>query len=421
MASKKDALPYGARWGFRTPSPDFARTAVEPLSPLPASASPYVARTSSFSSSYAPPPVLSYSPQYSAVSRSFRGADPAPQPPQPSYAHGYMISSPADRQLPKLQTNPLDALADIALMHGARLATGPAYNPPPLPMPTMIPPTFVAASVPTSTWPRPDSAQPQLSPQAREVPYIHAEQRRSSFSADHRDASYSFGTIGQERRSVSRGRDHGSLSNVDEVPPALSRSSPIAAMPLPAMQPAPPAAAEAPAQATADDPLSVPKTEESRHHWINASPKDEYIPHPEEADIHEHSITVSRPQMTAQPVQNSEDGALDADFGKSGTVSLPTPTQDDHVIAGSESPAEEVAFVQEVPELQDSVANRTPEITETEIPTKAAVTAEEPPTKDVDALEATRQDELMVEAPPLVKAGELFCPIYPSTSLMNRL
>ncbi|KAA8912322.1 hypothetical protein FN846DRAFT_916773 [Sphaerosporella brunnea] len=402
MASQK---PYGARWGFRTPSPDFARTAVEPLSPLPAAASPYGARTPSFSSSYVPPPVQpSYSPQYSAVSRSFRGPDPAPQPPLPSYSHGYMLSSPVDRYPQKLQgpQNPLDALADIALMHGAsRLAPGPSYNPPPLSMPTLSSPTFVAA-VPSSTWPRPDSAQPPVSPRTRDVAHIPAEPRRTSFSTDPREPSYSFGTIGQERRSVSRTRELGGPSNVDSAVtlPPIARSLPVPAQPLPALQPEP-AATEASVQATADDPLSAPKTEESRHPWINASPIDEYLPCPKDVDNHGHSITLSQPKAAFQPIPNTMDGFLGSDFTKSGTASLPTPTQEDHVIVSSESPADLV--VQEVPNIEDSVAKLTPEITEeTEILPEATVTVEEPPAPATD--EAPR-DELMAAAQPLTGAA----------------
>jgi hypothetical protein len=409
MASQKDALPYGARWGFRTPSPDFARTAVEPLSPPPASASPYLARAPSFSSPYAPPPVHSYSPQYPAMSRSFRGADPPPQLPQPSYAHGYMIPSPTDKQIQKPQSNPLDALADIALMHGAsRLAPGPAYNPPTLPMPTIASPTFVAAAIPTPTWPRPDSAQPPVSPRAHNVAHVPAE-RRASYSTITREPSLSFGTIGQERRSIPRSRDHGNPSNADAAAAALSRGSPTQASPLlPAMQPEP-AAAEAPAQATAGDPLSEqPKAGESRHPWINASPIDEYIPCPDDVDGHEHSITVS--EESVQPVPNAMGSFLDC--GKEETTSLPTPTQEDHVVANCDIP-EGTAVVSKI---QDSVANLTPESTEIEASTRATLVAEEPLMKNVEEQGVAKnvpENQPMVDPPALVEGGKYSTLLFP--------
>ncbi|KAI5846678.1 hypothetical protein BZA05DRAFT_133642 [Tricharina praecox] len=442
MAASRDGLPYGSRWGFRTPSPDFARTAVEPLSP-PAATPAFAARSSSFSNpNYPPPPTTysSYSPQYPPVSRSSRDPEPAfhhPSPRAPSPApnpynhHGYSFAPPNYKLLPKAAPNPLDALADIALMHGAgRLPSGPTYNPPPLLFPTMAspsPPVATAVMVsPSPSWQRPDSALPPTMPTSK----ISMERIIPHAKPAH---EHNFGPIGQERRSVSGGRErrNSAIADAPLSPPSpaavrllpmksrlplpdlpravmepLPVMEPLSARLLPSVimmsEPAPPAEIQLP------QPGPTPEELRSRYPWINASPVDMYMDSSNDGEDDEDgfSIAVMRPgdmsKAFAQYYETPAEGFLDVDVGKSKTTSLPTPSQDDHVIG---SPSDVVMEdVDEAPRVNDSAANFTPEIAEDESPAEVAAVVEDVATVNTEAGELMEVDEKMATDPPAVDA-----------------
>jgi len=437
MAASREGLPYGSRWGFRTPSPDFARTAVEPLSP-PAAATPtFAARSFSFpNANHAspPPPYSSYGLQYPADSRSSHDPEPAfyhpsPRAPSPAphpYSHSYGFVPSIHKQPPKAAQNPLDALADIALMHGAgRLQSGPTYNPSPLPFPTMASPSPpVAAAVMTSpnpSWQRPDSALPPTMPTSRismERMIPHAKPGRE----------LNFGPIGQERRA-SNGPERRNSTVADtslsppsptamrlppmksELPlPDLTRAvmGPLLGIePLPARPLLPAAMISESALPAEEQPLQPEqKPEEQRLYYprISASPADVHTDSPKDVEGgREHSIVRHPVGVSKSVVQHPEtpaDGFLGVNGGKPAATSLPTPTQDDHVIGGL--PEQVVEEEDEVLRANEPTANLTPDIAESH--TGAFSVAENMAAVNTGARELMEVDDKMATGSPIADA-----------------
>jgi hypothetical protein len=404
MATSPDGFPYGSRWNYRTPSPDFARTAVEPLSPPAASTPTFAVRTPSFSNNYASSNVYSYYPQYPAMpSRSIRDADAAA--PQLPFNHGYLLARAAVEKQPQIrETNPLDALADIALLHGAnRLASTSVYNPPALPLPCGSPPTVATTMV--SSWQQPDTAHLSLLPKPLDVANTISVESIGSHTITGREQNY--GPIGHERRSFPGAFFSGREYNNAEISATVPRRSsvPVSAVLLPAAEPIsvpkPPQPSE-PSLPTMLDSTSnsKAKTDESYYPWINSSPIDEYMTSLDDSAVHEHSITVQRPEDPISPTQYlPKDGFLDVDARKPRNTSLPTPTQDDHVIASSVGPSRVVQ--PEAPHTNEPVANLTPECAETGSFAKASGVIEEPSAVVEEPIAAAEELTAVTEEPPV--------------------
>ena len=289
MATSPDGRPYGARWDFRTPSPDFARTAVEPLSPPPPIPSSFVKPPPSvYAINNYPPQSRSSYYDASPYPRNIRAssADTAPLYPYAFHHHHHNDAQPPPPQqqqqhllhhhLPQhRENNRLDALAEIALMHGAnRIA--PAYShPPTLPLPIASP--VPVASAIAHSWQRHDIAQtPILLPRPQDV-----------VDARPLHGGAGFGPIGRERRSLSIAHENGI-----PIPGAIiSRRSPPLGPPLSLAEPdpmlSPPSMVERLPVASVLDSLRAlaPKPdEEHARPWINPSPVDPYLSSADEED-----------------------------------------------------------------------------------------------------------------------------------------
>ena len=359
MASSPDGIPYGSRWGFRTPSPDFARTAVEPLSPpaYPTAAS-FAARPPPLSAISSCPPnaplypaTAAATPPHPPVSpRSARSPDSAL--PFLPFSPGLMMArAVVEKQPASGESNRLDALAEIALLHGAnRLpSAASAYSsavlPPP---PAASPPAPLATAATTPSWPRPDSASPLLV----STPFDTAPAESAGSLADPaREQSY--GPIGYGRRSAPNIREYAAAPSaavalphsLPPPPPPLSHPHPPPPPPLPP-PPTPRRRSSLPVSAVLAPPavhpvrpvktplpvdpvpyaICEPKAPPLPS-WVNSSPVDEYVAVQASSPTHRNSTTVRRSDPAAAPPIPCKlhDGLQDPRH-----VPVPTRTLDDH-------------------------------------------------------------------------------------------
>jgi hypothetical protein len=331
MASSPENLPYGARWGYRTPSPEFARSAVEPLSPTNITSA--ATNTSPFAGAQLPPTTYTQSPPFPSMSQ-------APVPP--SYSNNYMLDSGPAKQLPE-SNNRLDALAEIALMHGAgRLApASPVASSRarslPNPASLFIPP-IVSGDLVTS----PSSAI-AFPPKSLEIADTVPVEPRELATNGVREQK----PIGHERRAVSDGR--GRIADPDAS--VLQRLTTIASAKtitvtktVPAVKPPGLATQQAVGDGLSPTRKNVATAENFEIGSAQAQPKSEDISmlfKTKEGNVLSDGLTV----VDEERAQNN---------------SLPTPTQDDHVIASS------VGSIDTAPEDENKavIANLTPEFAE---------------------------------------------------------
>jgi hypothetical protein len=357
MAAQREGFPYGSRWGFRTPSPDFARTAVEPLSPFPTSTQMTYARESSISNDNAPSSTSSIPPQYpSAV--PLQNAQEHNLPAQ-AVANNSDNSPHIASEIPP--SNPLDTLADIALLHGAGQLTSSHC----------IPPSH-SPVLPTAGFRGPDYYHIGG---ATTIPVGPSNARRNSLHETN------YGPIGYERRAHSTGRDiefnHtpiprrpsiplSELLSPQEEPPleysearglprgnAFSRSPEIgrSSTAVYSDQRSFPAASGADMRVNGFTPTWTKTSSSSRMPLVT-----------EDTTMDDQQTMQAEQPLT--PVQNqSKEDYLALD---SASTSLPTPTQEDHVIASS------VTSGYDQSEKMETGTNLTPECTEAENLAKAS-------------------------------------------------
>ncbi|KAI5784820.1 hypothetical protein FPQ18DRAFT_90917 [Pyronema domesticum] len=351
MAAQREGFPYGSRWGFRTPSPDFARTAVEPLSPYPTSTPICYTRESSISNDNAPSSTSSIPPQYPSAVPLHNAQEhhlPAQAVANNSYNPPHIAS-----EIPP--SNPLDTLADIALLHGAGQLTSSHC----------IPPSH-SPVLPTEGFRGPDYHHIGG---VTTIPVGPSNVRRNSLHET------SYGPIGYERRAHSTGREIEFINTPIPRRPSITLSELLSPQEEPPLEysearglPRGNAFSRSPEMARSStaaysDQRLLPAASGADirvNGYTSSSSRVALVT--EDTTMHDQQTT--QPEQPLTPVQNqSKEDHLALD---SASTSLPTPTQEDHVIASS------VASGCDQSEKMKTGTNLTPECTEAENLVKAS-------------------------------------------------
>ncbi|KAI5791950.1 hypothetical protein EDC01DRAFT_630454 [Geopyxis carbonaria] len=105
MGTKDDSRPHGARWGFRTPSPDFARRAVSPISPPQPHPAAILSNGTSYSY-YTPSPFIPMHHTRGMASRLFQNTQqtaPSSSRDGEAQSHASNQYNPYNREWPQQQ------------------------------------------------------------------------------------------------------------------------------------------------------------------------------------------------------------------------------------------------------------------------------------------------------------------------------
>lgn len=278
-------LPYGSRFGFRTPPPEFAQNAVEPLSPI---AGPTIPKDAP----YAPIPLFQSSPFNSTPASNGRTL----------YNHPTSMSAPAHTfPSPPLysaeaSSNPMLAFADIALAYTPTIfptprtstfaaapiaSTAPSYSPPTSSLGLISSAVNLPNGAPNGGPSHQLSEFPSTSYKPRPIPPFHhptvsvgqspkrtskRTRRKKTGDGSTRDEVAVRGTPKSTRndRGRGRGRPSSNIRWVNSSPASEHRSAPLQTSPLayfppPEAEPPSPSPAYSPYPSRPTTPVTVPQ------------------------------------------------------------------------------------------------------------------------------------------------------------------